>query len=870
MNLEDINATIRELEAQLSNYDVDTESTVDQNESRRKTAPETTSRRLDSGIGTAQQTPTTLLSDEPNTSTPMGATRKSVHFGPDDVDRSYDLSQFLHRDEGRRDQDRANVTTRRRNPHELAAPPPTFHQRRDVPKIRPATYDGSSSWLDYKSHFEACAKLSQYDYTEKGLYLSVSLRGLAQGVLGNLSVDTQMDYNELVRALNDRFAPPDQMELYRIQLRERRQKASESLPELAQHIRRLTNLAYPTVPADVKETLAKDHFIDALLDSDLRLRIKQARPRSLNDAVRHSVELEAYVKAEKKIGESRGILKSVTSGPAGNTTAKLNDDKDVHKMLAELSKAVASLKTEMIGLKKKSDSRISPNAMSPRNANESWKKNVECFKCGLKGHIKRECKAKKNDRANENDKEPQISKQSQIKGKVGFNINKIEPGMFVAASIDKTEVKLLVDTGATLSIISHAVFKSLASSDTDINNLEAVNRDVLAANNEPLKTFGRTTVSISISGKIYETPVLVADVTVDGVIGLDFMKQNACKIDICNENMQLNNETIPLLVKGNIGCFKIALTDTVRIPPRSEIITKGNICLPKQVKISGEGLIEPDEKFLSSERGLVGKVLVNLNEQVPVRIMNVSPELMVVYAKTVVAKVTPVETVEDQISFASDTTNETRLSGDVQNLLERSSGNLSRKQSQEVKKLLVKYDSVFSKDDKDFGKTDIVKHRINIGSRAPIKQRLRRTPMHLEGVVEEHLDDMLKRDVIEPSTSPWASAIVLVRKKDGSTRFCVDYRKLNDATIKDAYPLPRIDETLDHLSGACWFSTLDLCSGYWQVAVEPQDRPKTAFITKRGLFQFKVMPFGLCNAPAPFERLMETILNGLQWETCFV
>ena len=110
------------------------------------------------------------------------------------------------------------------------------------------------------------------------------------------------------------------------------------------------------------------------------------------------------------------------------------------------------------------------------------------------------------------------------------------------------------------------------------------------------------------------------------------------------------------------------------------------------------------------------------------------------------------------------------MSGDVQNLLERSNRNLSRKQSQEVKKLLLEYDSVFSKDDKDFGKTDIVKHRINIGSRAPIKQRLRRTPMHLEGVVEEHLDDMLKRDVIEPSTSPWASAIVLVRKKDGSCR----------------------------------------------------------------------------------------------------
>ena len=98
----------------------------------------------------------------------------------------------------------------------------------------------------------------------------------------------------------------------------------------------------------------------------------------------------------------------------------------------------------------------------------------------------------------------------------------------------------------------------------------------------------------------------------------------------------------------------------------------------------------------------------------------------------------------------------------------------------------------------------------------------------------------------------------------------MDYRQLNDATIKDAYPLPSIDESLDQLSGSCWFSTLDLSSGYWQVEVDPVDRPKTAFITKKGLYQFKVMPFGLCNAPATFERLMETVLCGLQWDICLI
>ena len=132
------------------------------------------------------------------------------------------------------------------------------------------------------------------------------------------------------------------------------------------------------------------------------------------------------------------------------------------------------------------------------------------------------------------------------------------------------------------------------------------------------------------------------------------------------------------------------------------------------------------------------------------------------------------------------------------------------------------------------------------------------------------LQEMLANDVIQPSNSPWASPIVLVTKSDGSMRFCVDYRKLNAATRKDAYPLPRIDDTLDNLRNSKWFSTLDLTSGYWQVEVNPEDRCKTAFCTSEGLFEFQVMPFGLCNAPATFQRLMDLVLSGLQWVSCLV
>ncbi|KRZ04758.1 Retrovirus-related Pol polyprotein from transposon 17.6 [Trichinella pseudospiralis] len=178
---------------------------------------------------------------------------------------------------------------------------------------------------------------------------------------------------------------------------------------------------------------------------------------------------------------------------------------------------------------------------------------------------------------------------------------------------------------------------------------------------------------------------------------------------------------------------------------------------------------------------------------------------------------------------------------------------------------------VIATDDYDTG--HICKHSINTGDTPPIKQNPRRIPYHQKETVQRLLNEMSNHRVIEPSCGPWSSPIVLVKKKDGLYHFCVDYRKLNHHTKKDAHPIPEIEETLQRLgqlSGATWFSTLDLASGYWQVEVAEEDKEKTAFTTPFGLYQFRVMRFGLCNAPATFQRLMETVLCGLHWTTCMV
>ena len=187
----------------------------------------------------------------------------------------------------------------------------------------------------------------------------------------------------------------------------------------------------------------------------------------------------------------------------------------------------------------------------------------------------------------------------------------------------------------------------------------------------------------------------------------------------------------------------------------------------------------------------------------------------------------------------------------------------------ELRNLLRKFDDLFVSENGALGRTKVVKHRINTSGR-PIRQPLRRQPESLKGDMNEEVKKMLSRGVIRPSSSPWSSPVVMVRKKNGSWRFCIDYRKLNAVTHQDAYPLPRIDATLESLAGSTLFTTLDLASGYWQVEIEEDDKEKTAFSTEKGHFEFNVMPFGLTNAPATFQRLMECILAGLTGEQCLI
>ena len=188
---------------------------------------------------------------------------------------------------------------------------------------------------------------------------------------------------------------------------------------------------------------------------------------------------------------------------------------------------------------------------------------------------------------------------------------------------------------------------------------------------------------------------------------------------------------------------------------------------------------------------------------------------------------------------------------------------LSPLQQQQLNELFREFSDVFSCGEDNLGNTPLLEHAIETHG-PPLRQPYRRQNPAVRREEMAQVQQMLSNNVIRPSNSQWASPVVMVRKKDGSLCFCVDFRQLNAATTRDAHPLPRIDDLLDTLHGAKWFSILDLKSGYWQVPITEQDTAKTAFRPSSGqLFEFNQIPFGLCNAHATFSCLMDRVLSGL-------
>ena len=339
------------------------------------------------------------------------------------------------------------------------------------------------------------------------------------------------------------------------------------------------------------------------------------------------------------------------------------------------------------------------------------------------------------------------------------------------------------------------------------------------------------------------------------------------------------------------SCRRITLNSGVLVAPMCRHIVWGSVKTnPAFDGNDSNWLVEPCRMVREDRPIMVSRSLCTDKQCsdgiIPIEVMNLSNEPVQLFSQTTIGLLSPSEFIpgikpistmdtcviddtQKVRKFSLEKGKEIVLPEELEQMLEEAKLFLNQVQYDNLKALIYKYKHIFTLKGQPLGRTSEVLHDIDTGDSKPIKNRARRTPFGLREEARKEEEKMKEMGIIEPSSSPWASPVVLVRKKDQSIRYCVDYRNLNDVTAKDSFPLPNMQDCLESLANAKIFSSMDLASGYWQVGLTEEAKEKTSFYgVGGGLWRFNVMPFGLCNAPATFERLMEKVLGSLQWQTC--
>ena len=452
-------------------------------------------------------------------------------------------------------------------------------------------------------------------------------------------------------------------------------------------------------------------------------------------------------------------------------------------------------------------------------------------------------------------------------------INAISRGYYLPGKLATKKLKYLVDTGCTNTVLSTSLYNSLPEHIR--SQLNAVSGSATAANGHAIPTHGWIRLRGRIRSQAIETDFLVADILEDAILGLDFLEREEAAISFKTAELTYHGKKLTCVDHhGRPLMARIYLPTAVQVPAYSERIISGKV----QQEMASNTIMVTG--LNSIQTYLIGSSVDHLSRQsTHLRILNPTGDTLTLPAGKLVAQALAIEPTE-----VLSTTNP---GPGVRNIIpqtlppvpehlqelwqEAQSTCTTSKQHNQLRHLLTNYADVFSSSDHDVGCTPEVTHSIPTHPGAqPIKQRARRLGPEKEKEVEKQVQELHQHGFIEPGSGAWSSPVVLVKKRDNSWRFCVDYRLLNQATIKDAYPLPRIDESLDALAGSHYFSTLDLTSGYWQVPLDEEARDKSAFVTRNGLWRWKVLPFGLTSAPSTFERLMEKVLRGLHWRTVLI
>ena len=466
---------------------------------------------------------------------------------------------------------------------------------------------------------------------------------------------------------------------------------------------------------------------------------------------------------------------------------------------------------------------------------------------------------------------------------------------YLEAFVEGVKLVFTIDTGATKTVISQRVYQSIPSAHRP---LISKTTGLIEASGQPLSQLGTAEFTVKLAGVQFKTSIIVANIEDDGIFGHDLLSIRDAHF--------LYDEHALMSMGVHIPCIKVSSTPRIR-----RITTADRIVVPAYYekivdvfvsRVEGDDqqetpvILEPNSEFYERYGMLMACSLSDMNSRVTHKVMLLNPNKYAISINQDASLGTAEDTdgiivlhsanetsnsdITDQevtSSCSSENTTvgvkratEEALPDHLQKLFENACIGRTDAEKNRISKTLVKFQDTFSKHHFNLGLTQLVEHSIDIGTHPPIKQAPRRVPVAFASEGENVIKELEAQGVIRKSTSPWASPICLVRKESGKIRPYVDYRRLNEITREDAFPLPRISDCLDAVAGAKFLSSFDLTSGFHQVPIKASDIPKTAFCTKYGLYEYLTMPMGMTNSPTVFQRLMEIALRGLQWHICLI